>query len=180
MNEKSISERFQRLTPLLLRLGIAAALIMHGTGSFRDGQAAPLGEGALPVVGEDVVTSAANVGTDPPMRVSPQGVDVAMKWPQVAGGAEVAAGVMLALGLLTRLVTLGLLAAVGFALAGPRMDLSQGLLAKLGEALPDASPSVLALLGVASLSLLLTGCGCAGLDRRFFGKRGSQMDLTTP
>ncbi|RJP39307.1 MAG: hypothetical protein C4547_03615 [Phycisphaerales bacterium] len=189
----------QKLTPLLLRLGIAAALMSHGyrqvvprgtapTGQSLVGeQSVPAPAQADPLANLDPATAspprsgAAPAVADPRLAVSPEGVTVQTGWTDVLGGAEILAGIALALGLLTRILSLGTLAAAGLAGFGQQLGVTDGTLGRLLESLPQAGAPTLILLATASLVLLMSGCGCLGVDGRLFSRRnGSGVDLTKP
>jgi|GEM_PF-3734225 len=187
MNEKTSGHRLGNLSPVILRLGIAAALALHGIRQFNTPSNAT-GDSA---VGDNVVPSVVDAKVPPVAVPAPaqgaegvsftqEGVSVETDWTQVVGVAEIVAAAMLVLGFLTRLTTFGLLCAAGYAGLMPGGGSSEGILAKLGDILPDAGDPTLLLLAGACFVLLMSGCGHAGLDKHVFHRHKRQPDLTTP
>ncbi len=197
MDQKSTNGRMQKLTPLLLRLGVAAALISHGYGQFRpaggSGGESLVGDQAVPVPAGDarlaelestpsvpVPVSPGAAAPDARLNVSDQGLQVQTDWTGLLGGAEVVTGIVMALGLATRLLSLGVLTTVGLASFGEQLGLADGTLATLVGSMPHADTPLSILLATAALVLLFSGCGCLGVDGRLFGRRDTAVDLTKP
>ncbi len=192
MNERMIGNRPQTLLPVILRLGIAAALALHGFRQFTPpGADDRTGNSA---VGEHAIPAAADIGSplavvpvtpdspgDPQgLSVTPAGLVLGTPWNTVVGGAEIGAAAFLILGILTRLTALGLLGAAGYAGLMPHFGPVEGVLARFGDILPQAGEPTLLLLAVLSLALLMSGCGALGLDKRLFNRNRPATDLTTP
>jgi uncharacterized membrane protein YphA (DoxX/SURF4 family) len=147
MNERSVRERLLHVSPLVLRLGVAAALAFHGVQQVNG-----LVDGAA---GQHALADAT-------------GVNVSAAWHTVLGIAELCVAGLLTLGLFTRLATLPVLA--GVVLVSPLLAGStESNISGLGEAgLGEPSSLALMLLAATCLSLLISGCGCLGLDCRLF------------
>ena len=192
MNEKMSVSPLQKLSPLVLRLGIAAALTLHGLALLSPSADGPTGES---VVGEHAVGAVlddVNVVSEPALptqdtppipsalSVSPAGVSVQTPWTKVVGGAEIVVAFMFVMGILTRLTAMGLLGVAGYSGLAPRLGLTEaeGLAARISEILPQAGDPTLLLLAVLCTSLLISGCGCMGIDNRRSNKQ--QVDLTAP
>ena len=135
MNERSVRERLLHVSPLVLRLGVAAALAFHGVQQVNG-----LVDGAA---GQHALADATGI-------------------------AELCLAGLLTLGLFTRLATLPVLA--GVVLASPLLAGSaEDSISSLGEAgLGEPSSLALMLLAASCLSLLISGCGCLGVDNRLF------------
>jgi uncharacterized membrane protein YphA (DoxX/SURF4 family) len=140
-----------RVSPLVLRLGVAAALALYGVQQVGG------------MVGGDA---------DQQAVVDDAGVSVTADWGAVLGVGALGVAGLLTLGLFTRLATLGVLGSVVY-WAKTGMVERGGETAELAAAGPSIGPAELAmlLLAAACVSLLVSGCGCLGLDRRLFGRK---------
>ncbi|MFQ5490088.1 MAG: DoxX family protein [Phycisphaerae bacterium] len=149
MNDRGLRGRMQALAPLLLRLGAAAVLAVHGMG-----QVGGVIQGAAQ---EQVVADA-------------EGVNVTADWGTLKGFGELGIAGLLVVGLMTRLVTAGILAGAGVWAKSAIVDADGGAWAALTQS-PDLAPLVVMLLAVVSLSLMVSGCGSLGLDGRLFRRK---------
>ena len=149
MNDRGIRERMQAVAPLLLRLGVAALLAVHGVS-----QVSQVTDGASP---EQIVADAG-------------GINVAADWGTLMGVGELGVAGLWVMGLLTRLVTAGILAGIGVWAKSAIVDADGGAWAALTQS-TDSIPLLVLLLAVVSLSLMVSGCGCLGLDGRLFRRK---------
>ena len=149
MNGPGVRDRLLRVAPLMLRLGVAAVLAVYGVqevGGLFGGQA------------------------DEHAVVNTSGVNVTAGWDTLLGVGALGMAGLLTLGLLTRLATLGVL-------GGIAVWAKSGLLGSAGDgaaAAPvglGAEQLVMLLLAAVCASLLVSGCGCLGLDCRLFGRK---------
>ena len=151
MNDRSIRERLLRVSPLVVRLGLAVVLAVHGAQQV---------QGVVSgVAGQHAAADAT-------------GVNLSAGWSTVLGLGELCLAGLLALGLFTRLAVLPVLA--GAALAGS--SAADQALANLG--MGQANSLVMMLVAATALSLLVSGCGCLGLDCRLF-RRAAKRATTT-
>ncbi|MHC4064516.1 MAG: DoxX family protein [Planctomycetota bacterium] len=142
------------VSPLILRLGVATVLAYHGVqqvGGMLSGDA-----------GQQAMADAS-------------GVNLSAAWSTVLGVGELCVAGLLTLGLFTRLATLPVLA--GIALAGRALGSgADGAVPDLAAAgVGEVNSLVMMLLAATCLSLLVSGCGCLGLDRRFFGRASKRV-----
>jgi len=156
MNERSVRERLLHVSPLVLRLGVAGALAFHGVQQLNGLVGGVEGQHAL---------------------ADATGVNVSAAWHTVLGIGELCLAGLLTLGLFTRLATLPVLA--GVALVSPLpAGSAESDISTLGQAgLGEPNSLALMLLAATCLSLLISGCGCLGLDCRLFrrsSKRATQ------
>ncbi len=156
-DQQSIRDRLPHVSPLILRLGLAAVLLMHGLGQL---------QGA----GSGVEEEQAIVDAD--------GVDVSAGWGALRGVGEISLAGLLGVGFLTRLTSLGLLAAVGLWANTAILGGDAGVL-RILEIDQGGSNGLMLLLAAAGLSLLVSGSGCLGLDRRVFGRKRKTETATT-
>ncbi len=147
MNELTLSDRLLRVSPLVLRLGLAAVLIQAGID-----QVAPL------LGGESGETLAANV----------EGVELAANWNSVMGAGACVVGAMLLLGFLTRLASLGVLGAIGYGAYESYSSVAgvEGETISQAASVFEAGQVPLMLLAAGCASLLVSGAGCIGFDSR--------------
>ncbi len=149
MNEQGVRDRLLRVAPLVLRLGVAAVLATYGVQQV----------GGL-VGGQAEQRAVVDAG----------GISVVAGWDTVLGCGSLGLAALLVVGLLTRLATLGVLGGVAIwareSLFGTGGESANATSAGLG-----AEHLVMLLLAAICASLLVSGCGCLGLDRRFFGRR---------
>ncbi len=144
MNKKDPSDSLLRLAPLVLRLGLAAILIYGGV------------QQVLPVFSPE---------SDQSMSADTAGVALSANWTTVVGAAECGVGGLLVLGLLTRLTSLGVLAAVGYS-AYTATASAGAETVQYAAQMFDTSRAPMLLLAVACASLLVSGAGCLGVDCR--------------
>jgi putative oxidoreductase len=138
---------------VLLRLGVAYVMLVHGFGHFGIG---PLGGG-----GGDVAGFAGFLGS--------VGVPIPGLLVWVVLAVEIGGGVLLLLGLLTRLAAALIAGEIGVAL----------LLVQLRAGYPDAAAGIERdlLLVVGALALVALGAGGLSLDRALFGGSPSRALL---
>jgi len=141
------------LSPLVLRLGVAGILIHHGLIHIGP---APLG-----------------LAGDP----NPAGFEGGLSWLQITAIGEAGIGLLLALGLCTRLVALPLITAGSLSVAAVGCPGGTCELTRIaGEIAPGLYGG--ALLAVIGLSLLVTGGGRIALDAVAFGRRTDATAVT--
>lgn len=155
MNDRGLRERMQAVAPLLLRLGAAAVLAVHGLGQV-GGMMSEAGP-------EQLVAHAA-------------GANLTAQWGSLMGMGELGAAGLLVMGLMTRLVTAGILAGVAVWGKSAMADADGGVWTALTQS-PDSVPLLVMLLGVVSLSLMVSGCGCLGLDGRLFRRKAKSKSV---
>lgn len=146
MNSTMGTDRFLRMAPLVLRLGISAVLLSGGVGQVSRMFGAETGESVL----------ADNTG-----------LAVNARWESVLGIAQVAVGGLLLLGLFTRLVSLAVLGGTGYGIYALLSATGAGADTAIPAAgLVNGSSGAMMLLAAACASLLFSGAGCMGLDCR--------------
>ncbi len=151
MNESTASNRLMRIAPLVLRLGIAAILIRGGWE-----QVAPSFSGET---GETLSTDT-------------EGVDVSANWNTLMGVASCGVGGLLAVGFLTRIVSLAVVGGVGYGAYEACTSVSvDGETLNTAAQTFEASSGALLLLAAACASLLISGAGCLALDTRHRHRR---------
>lgn len=156
MTERTLRDRLHALGPLVLRVGIAVVLLQDGlqrTGvmSLDHGPATVQEDAADPSQAAAVATA--------------DGVQLNADWLSLLGMGELAVAGLFLLGLGTRLVAIPMLAVLGYGLF---QGFPQG-------SLPH-NPMVMSLLGVACLSLLVSGGGAVSLGRMMFRRRVYVVD----
>lgn len=144
MNELTLSDRLLRVSPLVLRLGLAAILIHGGIE-----QIAPM------LSGESGET----------LSASPDGVVVSANWTRVVGAGACVVGGLLLVGFLTRLTSMGVLGAIGYGAYESYASAGGEVINQAAEMF-NASQVPLMLLAVGCASLLVSGAGCVGFDSR--------------
>jgi len=157
MNERTWRDRFHALGPLVLRIGIAAVLIGDGLNRVDGFFADPSVSAAEPAVTES---------SEPAAAATAEGVRFSADWGSMLGVGELGAAVLLVSGLLTRLVVLPILGVTGF-----------GLLSGFSQASMPTNATSMLLLGVASVSLLVSGAGCLAFR---FRRRHVAYDVAGP
>lgn len=154
MNDKPESNRALRIAPLVLRWSLAAILIYNGlqqVGSMTSGQ-------------QDQVVTASAEGVSAVLSAN---------WDSLLGLAEMGVGGLLAVGFLTRAIALTVIAVVLYG-GSVRFGYVGIAPASLAERMSQISAGAMMLLGAASASLLVSGCGYLGLDR-LRGRRRSKV-----
>ena len=145
MTERTMRDRMQSLGALVLRVGIAAVLLQNGL--ERAGGLFELGDPQAAHVEAAGQAQPAAVATD-------EGVQLSMNWASLLGVGELLAAGLLFVGLGTRLVVVPVLAMVGY-----------GLFHGFPDGPLPQNVTVLSLLGVAGVSLLISGGGACSLGR---------------
>ncbi len=149
MNERTVRDRMHALGPLVLRVGIALVLLQSGL-QYVDGLLAKSAPNAE-AVGLAEAATLHIAGAD----ITPERVNFSLDWRSVLGIGELGTACLLFIGLFTRLAVMPML-----------VLLIYGMTAGFPDVLPPANPTTLLLLGVAGLSLFVTGGGCLCLGRR--------------
>ena len=152
MNDKPESNRALRIAPLVLRWSLAAILIYSGLQ-----QVGPIASGEQ----DQVVTASA------------EGVSLSANWDSLLGLAEMGVGGLLAVGFLTRAIALAVIAVVLYG-GSVRFGYVGIAPASIAERMSQISAGAMMLLGAASASLLVSGCGSLGLDS-LRGRRRSKV-----
>jgi len=137
------------LGPLVLRVGVGLVLLQSGLQNSA-GLLARWGSTQTPVAMTEVDTLPI-AGAD----FMPEGLHFSLDWAGVLGIGELGTAGLLFMGLFTRLTVLPMLALLIY-----------GMTSGFPEVLPPADSTTLLLLGVAGLSLFVTGGGCLCLGRR--------------
>ncbi len=148
MNERTMRDRFHAMGPLVLRVGIAVVLLQSGiqnTAELFQRADVPGLETA------DSTTLAVASGAD----VTPERVNFSLDWATILGIGELGTAGLLLIGLVTRLVVLPMLAVLAY-----------GMTVGFPAALPPVNATTMLLLGVAGLSLFVSGGGCLAVRRR--------------
>ncbi len=149
MNGQGMRDRLLRVSPLVLRLGVAAVLAAYGVQEVGGMFGAQAEQHAV---------------------VNAEGVDVSAGWDTLLGVGALGVAGLLTLGLLTRFATLGVLGGIAYwakgAFAAPA-----GEATALGTTGLGAEHVAMMLLAAVCASLLVSGCGCLGLDGRLFRRR---------
>jgi uncharacterized membrane protein YphA (DoxX/SURF4 family) len=145
-----------RIAPLVLRWCVAAVLIQNGL------------QRAMPAA------------TDPGVQAvvaDAEGVSMSADWGNLVGVAELGVGGLLAVGFLTRAIALAVIAVMTY---GGLVHYSEvGIApAALVEQLSQVSPGAMMLLAAAGASLLVSGCGCLGLDGLRGRRRAKAAEVT--
>ena len=130
--------RLQDLAPLALRLGLGIVFVVHGVSKLNGGPAT--GFGSL---------------------LTGLGVPAPSLFAWLVTIAELVGGIMLLVGLLTRVVTLPLIATLVGAIVLVKLDV--GIIAGMGSAMPGAEVDIALLAGL--VALLVVGPGRLSVDR---------------
>ncbi len=169
MNDAQPASRSSRLAPLVLRLGIAAILGYSGLRHFGvPGFSTP----ATPTEATSPVTDtpiADALDTDILPGVTgglDETVTVAITRQRVIGGGELLAAAVLTLGWFTRFAAMGILAFVGATSYAGLVGTGDVALLQFGADIFQQQGHALALLAAGCVSLLISGCGCLGVDGR--------------
>ena len=169
MNDAQPASRSSRLAPLVLRLGIAAILGYGGLRHFGvPGLSAPASptEAASPVTDTPIADA---VDIDLPSVVTKglaEGVDFRLKRDDAIAAGELLAAAALILGWFTRLCAVGILAFVGATSYAGMMPAGDSAILQFGADIFQQEGHALALLAAGCVSLLVSGCGCLGVDGR--------------
>jgi uncharacterized membrane protein YphA (DoxX/SURF4 family) len=172
MNDAHPISRSSRLAPLVLRLGIAAILGYGGLRHFGvPGFSAPATpaaptEAASPITDIPITDI---IGTEalPAITQGPADeVKVRFVRQDVIAVGELLAAAALTLGWFTRLCAMGMLAFVGAVSYAGLVGAGDSALLQFGADIFQQNGHALALLAVASVSMLISGCGCLGVDKR--------------
>jgi uncharacterized membrane protein YphA (DoxX/SURF4 family) len=156
MNENPSTDKLLRLAPLVLRIAVAAVLVLNGMGR--------LAGGAELNVTQSVTADAAGVSVD-------------ANWDTVTAVAEFAIAGLLTIGWFTRLTTILVLGCIGYAASLSATSATGETINRLAELYQSSGPAFL-FLGAACLSLLVSGPGCLGLDGRR-SKRAATLDAVS-
>jgi len=162
----SLSDRLVRVGPLALRWGLAAILIYNGLNQLSGSFGAESGE-----------TFSAHT----------RGVELSANWSSILGAAQMGVGALLTVGLLTRLTSLAVLAAIGFsaysAMTGTpppteaATDAASAPALNVAGQIFEANGGPLLLLAAVFASLLFSGAGCVSWDTHR-AKRGAKITAT--
>jgi uncharacterized membrane protein YphA (DoxX/SURF4 family) len=152
MDEQKSVDGHLRFAPLVLRLSVAAVLIYSGIH-----QISPMLESQST---ELVAADAAGVSMD-------------WSWTTVLGLAQCAVGGLWILGWFTRLVSLTVMGAIGYAGYASMVAPESETLSFVAQTF-QSNQSEMLLLGAVCASLLISGAGCLGLDCRK-AKRGQEL-----
>jgi uncharacterized membrane protein YphA (DoxX/SURF4 family) len=163
MNGQGARDRLLKVSPLVLRLGVAAVLAIYGIGE---------------------VGNAFGGQTEQHAVVDAAGVDVEAGWGTLLGFGACGLACMLVLGLLTRLASLGALGGIAWWAKGAFAEAPADTVVETAGTLTETANTMTAtagglgaetlamlLLAAIAASLLVSGCGCLGLDCRLFGRR---------
>ena len=169
MNDAQPASRSSRLAPLVLRLGIAAILGYGGLkhfGMFERFAPASPAEAASPIT-DTPLDDALDIDLLPAVNQGlANGVNVPLKPDHVIAGGQLLAAVVLALGWFTRFFATGILAFVGATSYAGLVGTGDIALLQFGADIFQQQGHALALLAVGCVSLLISGCGCLGVDGR--------------
>lgn len=177
MNDAQPASRSSRLAPLVLRLGIAAILGYGGLehfGMFERFAPASPAEAASPItdtpIAENLDSLLLPAGTPDILPAATQGlaeeVNVRFQRDDAIQVGALLAAVALTLGWFTRLITMGILAFVGATSYAGLIGTGDVALLQFGADIFRQEAHALALLAVGCGSLLISGCGCLGVDGR--------------
>jgi uncharacterized membrane protein YphA (DoxX/SURF4 family) len=139
------------LAPLVLRLGVATVLGLYGVSQLR-GTAAPTDVAAVSEAARSALASGASHHS-------------------LAGLGALAAATMFGFGLFTRFASIALLGTIGYCAYRATAGADGFVLVNSPAGLFEFHRTTMVLLGTSALSLLISGSGCVGLDRLFFGRR---------
>ncbi len=169
MNDAQPASRSSRLAPLVLRLGIAAILGYSGLRHFGvPGFSTP----ATPTEATSPVTDtplADAVDADLLPAVTQElaeEVNVRFKRNDAIAAGELLAAAVLTLGWFTRFAAMGILAFVGATSYAGLFRTGDVALLQFGADIFQQQGHALALLAAGCVSLLISGCGCLGVDGR--------------
>ncbi len=164
MSGIATSNRLLRAGPLVLRWGVAGILLYNGWNQ------------ASGMFGAETTES---------FLADMPGIELSANWGSVLGCAQLAVGGLLFLGLFTRVVSLGVLAGVGYCIysavtgAPPIPEAATAASTQpavsVATQLFESSGASLLLLAVACASLLFTGAGTISLDTRGARTRGPKQ-----
>lgn len=169
MNDPQPVSRSSRLAPLALRLGIAAILGYGGLRHFGVAQwfapASPT-EAASPVTESPIAENLESLLPPAVTEGLAEEVNVRFKRDDAIAAGELLAAVALALGWFTRFASMGILAFVGATSYAGLMPGGDGAVLQFGADIFRQEGHALALLAAGCVSLLISGCGCLGVDGR--------------
>lgn len=169
MNEMQSVPKSSRLAPLVLRLGIAAVLAYGGLRHFGvPGLAAPASptEAASPVTDTPIEDAMPDTALPAVTRGADDEVNLSVKQEDVIAAGQLLAAGALTFGLFTRLFTLAILGFIGAVSYAGLAGAGDNATLEFGAAIFQQHGQALALLAAACVSLLISGCGSLGLDRR--------------
>lgn len=169
MNDAQPASRSSRLAPLVLRLGIAAILGYGGLRHFGvPGLSAPASptEAASPVTKSPVVENLESLLPPAVTEGLAEEVNLRFKRDDAIAAGELLAAAALILGWFTRLCAVGILAFVGATSYAGMMPAGDSAILQFGADIFQQEGHALALLAAGSVSLLVSGCGCLGVDGR--------------
>ncbi len=175
MTTNAQPRRVANVAPLMLRLAVAGIFFFAAerTRSFDRTPVEPIAPN-LPNEQPHAVDPATVGDTDLQMNLNSGALtekSSAPTWRQLTAVGEYAIATVMFLGFFTRLIAVIGLGAVAFsALAFNDMVASPGATDHL-VGMYASNPMAMLLLGAVFLSLLFSGCGPLGLDRRLFGRR---------